>query len=389
MIETILLIVGILIGIIVGFVAGFFFGKIRAYRSPEFSAQLSVMNSLSTQIAEMKGKFEEIEKQRVKLDEEREKRFSDFVENIHKLFNELSEKTSKLDEEKDKRIKELTEQMKTFFEEQKQHTEKFLLEQGKSREEIEKRRDAQIEDMKNMISMFIKTVSGTKTRGITGEILLKEALKESIKVGLIQSPLKTDNGEVEFAWDLGDGKYIPIDSKMPDVFETIKKYETTEDPSEREEYRKEIIDKLRKEIKRVQKYQNLSNTIDSCILVVPEAVLDIAPELVGIGKQSNVFVCTYKDVFLIAHSLQDQYIRMRKEGDIGEYNQIIRTLFQILDKIRAKTESIERALTTINNANEEIKTEIIKGKNISQKANLKITMANSNKLENLGGKQND
>jgi len=362
MIETILLIVGIVIGIIVGFVSGFFFGKIRAYRSPEFSTQLSVMNNLSTQIAEMKGKFEEIEKQREKLDAEREKRFNDFVNNIHKLFNEISEKTSKLDEEKEKRIKDLTEQMKKFFEEQKQHTEKFLLEQGKSREEIEKRRDAQIEDMKKMISMFTKTISGTKTRGITGEILLKEALKESIKVGLIKCNLKTDNGEVEFAWDLGDGKYIPIDSKKPDVFETVKKYETTEDPKEKEEYRKEIIDKLRKEIKRVQKYQNLSNTIDRCILVVPEAVLDIAPELVGIAKQNNVFVCNYKDVFIIAHTLQEQYIRLRKEGDIGKYKQIIRTLFQILDNISAKIVTIERALTTINNANKDIKTEISKAK---------------------------
>jgi DNA recombination protein RmuC len=360
------MIVDIVIGIIVGFVAGFFFGKIRAYRSAEFSTQLSVMNNLSTQIAEMKGKFEQIEEQRKELDAEREKRFNDFVNNIREFFNQLSEKTSKLDEEKDKRIKELTEHMKIFFEEQKQHTEKFLSEQGKSREEIEQRRDAQIEDMKKMISMFTKTISGTKTRGITGEILLKEALKESIRVGLIKCNLKTDNGEVEFAWDLGDGKYIPIDSKMPDVFEIIEKYETTEDIKKREESRKEIIDKVKKEIKNVQKYQNLTNTIDSCILVVPEAVLDIAPELVSFGKQSNVFVCNYKDVFIIAHALQDQYIRTRKEGDIGKYKQIIENLFQLLDNISAKIGTIERAITTIHNANEEIKTEIIKGKRNKQ-----------------------
>ncbi len=119
---------------------------------------------------------------------------------------------------------------------------------------------------------------------------------------------------------------------------------------------------MKKEIKRVQKYQNLSNTIDSCILVVPEAVLDIAPELVSIGRQSNVFICSYKDVFPVAHLLQDQYIRLKEEGDIGKYKQIIKTLFQILDNISVKTDSIEKALTTIKNANEKIKTEIIKGK---------------------------
>lgn len=365
MIEIILLI----IGIIVGFIVGYLYGKMKAYQPIDTSP----LNTLSTQVAEMRAKFEEIERtrreierQREKFDEERERRFEEFVKSLHQLFSELSEKTSKLDAEKDKRIAELMEQTRKFFEEQKKHTERFLLEQGKSREEIEKRRDAQIDDMKRMISMFTKAVSGTKTRGMTGEVLLKEALKESIRVGLIKTNLKTDKGEVEFAWDLGDGKYIPIDSKMPDVFEILQKYSTTDDVNEQERYRKMIKDKIKKEIKRVQKYQNLSNTIGSCLLVVPEGVLDIAPELVSVGKQNNVFICSYKDVFPIAHILQDQYIRLKEEGDIGRYKQIIRSLFQILEEINKRTETIDKALTTIGNANEKIKSEVIKGKRVEE-----------------------
>ena len=63
---------------------------------------------------------------------------------------------------------------------------------------------------------------------------------------------------------------------------------------------------------------------------MPEGILDLAPELVSLGKQSNVFVCSYKEVFPIAHTLQDQYIRLKEEGDIGRYKQIIKSLFQIL-----------------------------------------------------------
>ncbi len=358
----------LIVGIVLGFFIGFLLGRIRLYRSDDLSRQASVSN-LITQIAEIRVKFEEVERarekleeQRRRLDEEREKRFREFVDSVHRIFKELSEKTAKIDEEKDKRIEELVEQMKKFFEEQKKHTERFLLEQGKSREEIEKRRDAQIEDMKRMIHTFTKTVSGTKTRGITGEKLLKEALRESIKAGLIKCNLRTDNGEVEFAWDLGDGKYIPIDSKMPDVFEILQKYDATDDVRQKESYAKTIMDKVKKEIKRVQKYQNLSNTIDSCILVIPEAILDIAPELIGVGKQSNVYLCSYKDVFLVAHTLQDQYIRLKEEGDIGRYKQVIKSLFQILDNIASKTDSIARALTTIQNANDKIKAEIMKAR---------------------------
>ncbi|SHH23247.1 DNA recombination protein RmuC [Thermosipho atlanticus] len=375
------------IGIFVGYKLGYSFGK-KDKETEQFANQLANINNLSIQIAELKAKYEEIErsrqeaeKQKEKLNEEREKRFNEFIENIHKLFSELSEKTIKIDEQKDKRIAELVEQMKNFFEEQKKNTEKFLLEQGKSREEIEKRRDAQIEDMKRMISVFTKTVSGTKTRGMTGEILLKDAIKESIKVGLVKTNLKTENGEVEFAWDLGDGKFIPIDSKLPDVFKLLEKYNSTEDMNEREKLKKEVINKVKKEIQRVQKYQNLANTVDSCILVVPEAVLDIAPELVNIGRENKVFVCSYKDVFVIAHTLQDRYIRLKEEGDIGRYKQIVDTLMQLLESISKKTDTIERALTTIKNANEGIRNSTIKGK--------RITIDTENEIKTLSEKGED
>ena len=362
-------IIFLIIVIIVGFVAGFFFGKYRAYRSNDLSSQTSTISSFTTEIAEMKGKFSEIEssrsmleKERQKYEEEREQRFKDFVANMNNLFKEISDKSIKSDEEKGKRIVDLMEQNKKFFEEQKNYTEKFLLEQGKTREEIEKKRDAQIEDMKKIISTFTKTVSGTKTRGMIGEDLLKEVLSNSIKAGVIECGLKTENGEVEFAWNLEDGRYIPIDSKLPDVFKLLELYNSMDDIDKQKEYKKEIIEKIKKEIKIVQKYQNLNNTIDSCLLVVPEGILELAPELVGIGKEDNVFVCSYKDVFPIAHVLQDQYIRLKEEGDIGKYKSVIKVLFQIIDKINKKTETIEKAVTQIKNANDGIQSEVTKAK---------------------------
>ncbi|MCZ7358328.1 MAG: DNA recombination protein RmuC [Candidatus Methanoperedens sp.] len=364
-IEIILLI----IGLIAGFVAGYFYGKAKTYQP----ADVSAIHGLATQVAEIKTKFveieksrERIEKEREKVSEEKDKRIKEFMDNVHKLFMEQGEKYAKSDEEKEKRIKEMMEQSKKFFEGEKKNTENFLLEQGKSREEIEKKRDAQIADMNRMISSFTKTVSGTKSRGIIGEEILKEVLSNSIKADVVKYNLKTDGGEIEFAWNLEDGKYIPIDSKLPDVFDLLEKYHETEDAKERKDYRKEIIDKTRKEIKRVQKYQNLSNTIDTCLLVVPDGILEIAPELVGMGKEENVFVCTYKDVFPIAHMLHDQYIKLKKEGDIGKYKQLVKVLFQILEKVSKKTETIEKAVTQIQNANTEIKKEVKKCKDTEE-----------------------
>lgn len=369
MVEYILLIIGLAVGLAAGFLAGWFFGKSTTYQKADLSNQLGTIQGLTTQIAEMKGKFveiersrEKLEKEREKLDEEKEKRFKDFIEHNKNTFKELKESSNKSDEEKEKRIKEIIDRNEKFFKEQKENTEKFLHQQGKTREEIEKQRDAQIADMRKTVQMISRTFAGTKTSGIAAESFLKQALENSIKAKLVKCDLKTDNGEVEFAWDLGDGKFIPIDSKLPDVLETLKEYDATEDESERKQCKKVIIDKSKKEVERVKKYQNLSNTIDSCILVFPEGVLEIAPELVGLGAQANVFVCSYRDVFPIAHTLQDQYVRMKEEGDIGQYKAFVKTLLQILEKIAKKTEAIEKAITTIQNANNSIKDEIIKGK---------------------------
>ena len=95
----------------------------------------------------------------------------------------------------------------------------------KSRHRAEDMRDAQIQDMRNMMTTFTQTISGTKTRGMVGESILSEVLSNSIKAGVIKKELKIGSQNVEFAWDLGDGKYIPIDSKLPDVFSLVDQFE--------------------------------------------------------------------------------------------------------------------------------------------------------------------
>lgn len=234
----------------------------------------------------------------------------------------------------------------------------------KSRDRSEDKRDAKLQDMSNTIDSFNRTISGTKTRGMVGESILKEALKNSIKAGVVKTELKIGSKNVEFAWDLGDGKYIPIDSKLPDIVPLVSQYENSKNTEEQKLLSRKIKDKVAKEILNIQKYQNQTNTIDNCILVIPPSILDMSPELVGIGKDSNVFVCSYKDVFPIAHILEEQYRRFNEEGDIGEYKKTIKQLDSILDKVISKTETLDRAIKQISNANDEIKDEVAKGKRL-------------------------
>jgi len=322
---TIYLSGALIAGIIIGLIIGFIIGKKKSEKTDDSQTDL---RNLDKEMSNLRIKFDEVEKARADYEDLRRK----------------------YDEERDKRLNELIENTGAFFKEQKD-----------TREEIEKKRDNQLENMGIMINKFTRTVAGTKTRGNVAEDQVKDILCNSIQVGIIKTNLKTDNGEVEFAWNLEDGKYIPIDCKFPDVIDLIDRYDTAENTDEQRAIKKQISGKVKTEINRIKKYQNLSNTIDSCILLLPDGILEVSPEIVDIGKENGVYVCGFTQVFPVAHTLSDKYHHIKRQGDIGLYRQMANQMLHILDNIRKKADSIERAITTINNANKSIQNEVAKG----------------------------
>jgi hypothetical protein len=76
-------IIFLIIGLLAGFVAGYFYGKAKAYQP----ADVSAIHGLTTQVAEIKTKFFEIEKsreiiekERGKLSDEKDKRIKEFID---------------------------------------------------------------------------------------------------------------------------------------------------------------------------------------------------------------------------------------------------------------------------------------------------------------------
>ncbi|WP_448535555.1 hypothetical protein [Pseudothermotoga sp.] len=89
-------------------------------------------------------------------------------------------------------------------------------------------------------------------------------------------------------------------------------------------------------------------------MVVPSAVIDIAPELIAEGKKQNVFLCTYRDIFAVAHYLEARHVMMSQD-EAGSYKQLIQSLLSLLEQVDQKTNSLDRALKQMSNANNEIK----------------------------------
>ena len=226
------------------------------------------------------------------------------------------------------------------------------------------RSEESLADMLDKMSSIERTLTGTKSKGIAGETLLGLYLESSIKTGEIKKDLKIGTKIVEFAWKVSEGKYIPIDAKFPEIKALVEEYDKSEDTVHKRSLSKKVKDKVKKEIENIQKYQNQPNTIGNCILAVPSSALEMSPELLSIGKESNVYLSSYKDVIIIAHLLAEQHHRFTAEGDIGAEKIKVEQLNSILEKIFSKSDTIDRGLKQISNANDEIKDEVSKSKRI-------------------------
>ena len=251
--------------------------------------------------------------------------FGQVMSEIGVLKKSLEERDEKLNEEKEKREKEIKE----------------------DREKMDKR-----------LSETLRFMSGTQKRGAVGEQHLKNILSVPIKSGIIKTDLPVGTQRVEFAWELGNNKYIPIDSKLPEIEKLYKKYEEIEDVQEQKKLKKKIISIIKKHAKEATKYKNKSNTIDKVIVAVPDTFTDLFPEINADFKKTGVFVCGYSYVFFFGFYLSEYYNKMLETGDVGFYQQCIDELLSILKSIEDGTIKIDRGLKMIENANKEIKNEV-------------------------------
>ena len=208
-------------------------------------------------------------------------------------------------------------------------------------------------------SNFERVLTGTKRRGTAGENILKEILSFPIKVGVIITNLHIDGKTAEFAWKLSDGRYIPIDSKLPEIEKLYNSFEEAKDSDQQKKIKKEILAKIQNHIQEIKEYRNKTNTIDKVILAIPDGLMDLFPELAAEMKESGVIVCGYSYVFFFAYYLAEAYQKSLETGDIADYQQIISLLENLMQEIKDKTYTIDKGLKIIDNANKSIKENIV------------------------------
>ena len=185
--------------------------------------------------------------------------------------------------------------------------------------------------------------------------MLKEILNPFIKANKVSLNFHVDNKIVEFAWKVSQDKYLPIDSKLPDVLELYKEYSKTDSKKEQLILKKKMLDKVRKRIDDAKKYKNKRNTIDKAIIAIPDSIYEIMPEINSDAQKNNIIVAGYHLVVYAASYLEKEYLFIIESGDIGEYKESLDSLLRLIEDIKDKTKTIDKGVVMIKNANDEIK----------------------------------
>ncbi|MBI2667633.1 DNA recombination protein RmuC [Candidatus Woesearchaeota archaeon] len=253
-------------------------------------------------------------------------------------------------------------------------------EREKKHEKIEEKRDEFLkqntDNLSKELTNFTRLISGTKKSGNIGENMLKEVLHPFIKSGKIMTNLHIDNKVVEFAWKITNNKFVPIDSKFPDIIDLYKDYFEAKEEKEQQKYKREIINKLRKSIDEAKKYKNKRNTTDKVIIAIPDAIFELIPEINSDFESTGVIVCGYSFVTYISAHIEREYLIIVESGEIGEYRELLDKIMSLIYEIKKKTETIDKGVNMVGNANIEIKKSVIEAESSKPKQKKKIVVGN-------------
>src|SRR4030042_1201728 len=244
-------------------------------------------------------------------------------------------------------------QLGTLAERLEQTEKRWNEEKDKREKEMKDEREKNESKLNDML----RIMAGTQKRGKSGEEQLKNILSVPLRIGQIIPDLQIGSQKVEFAWKLGNGKHIPIDSKFPEVEELCKEYEESEDPREQKKLKNEIIRKIRTRASEAAKNKTKPGTIAKVIVAIPDALIDMVHDINAGFKNSGIFICGYSYVFFFGYYLSEAYMRTLESGDIGGYYHCIDELHSIMKTIQERTENITRGVKMIDKANKEIVTQ--------------------------------
>lgn len=143
-------------------------------------------------------------------------------------------------------------------------------------------------------------IAGTKTKGIAGENILKEALS-SFPPKMVQTNVRIKGKEVEFGLVLMNSKIMPIDSKWTST-DLLEELSRTDDTLRRERITDQVQKIVERRVREVSQYIDPEATTPWAIAAIPDSAY-----LVCKGAHFDAYK---QNVILISYSMMIPYLLM-------------------------------------------------------------------------------
>jgi len=189
-------------------------------------------------------------------------------------------------------------------------------------------------------------LSSPKLRGNIGEQVLKEMLGQSLPKNSFNLQYSFKSGAIVDAAIKTSAGIIPIDAKFP--MENFKKMNKTDDPKERERYKKEFLRDVKKHIKGISRKYILTEegTIDYALMYIPSE--SVYYEI--INSDSGILNYSHKEKVLpVSPATFYAYLKailMSFEGQKIETR--AKQVIQTIKALQKDYENVESYLLTLN-----------------------------------------
>lgn len=336
-----------------------------------------IRNDLSKYIRELK---EDLNKSLDKLD-------STVKDNLTQIRNDSSEKLEKINVTVSEKLE------KTLEGKLKESFDNVVSQIGSVNKAI-----GEIKGLANDVGSLKTVLTNVKTKGIVGEVILGNIIKDILTVSQYEENVVTKVGSserVEFAIKMpGQGDefiYLPIDSKLPlEDYHKIKEGMENGNPELIKEGRNRLRQSIRKYAKDIsEKYIDVPNTTDFAIMFLPIEGLYIESLDMGlfeeIQKEFRVNIAGPTTLTAILNALQMGFktlVIQKKSADVFKLLGAVKTEFakfaDSLDKaqkkvsaasdeldnlVGARTKKIRTKLNQIESLSEEETRELLEMKN--------------------------
>ena len=326
-------------------------------------------------------------KQQQAIHQEVERLRTELYQQLTDIRQELNKSHLETRDATDRRLQAIQESNEKHLEEMRQTVEEKLEKTLQTRlqasfETVSKQLESvnrglgEMQTVARDVGSLNKVLSGTKTRGIMGELQLGQIIEDILTPSQYEREFATVSGSserVEYAVKLpgqteGDYIYLPIDSKFPlaDYYRLEDAYESG-DKDQIDLHRKNLLAAIKRFAKDIQsKYLNPPETTNFGVLFLPTEGLysEVVRNPIffdDLRRQENIVIAGPTTLFALLNSLSVGFKTLniqRSAGDISkvlgnvklEFGKFSDLLLKAQKQLNQASSNIDKLLTTRTNA---------------------------------------